>query len=75
MSHSCLNFIFLYRLLLHITFLLFLFQFNWKRWPKKTPKFGALPTFSMPKRSHDMVRPVACPLKSVVEDKPVTESL
>ncbi|CAH3044269.1 unnamed protein product [Pocillopora meandrina] len=35
---------------------------------KKTPKFGALPTFSMPKRSHDMVRPVACPLRSVVED-------
>ena len=41
---------------------------------KKTPKFGALPTFSMPKRSHDMVRPVACPLRSVVEDNPVTES-
>ena len=41
---------------------------------KKKPKFGALPTFSMPKRIHDMVRPVACPLRSVVEDKPVTES-
>ncbi|RMX42311.1 hypothetical protein pdam_00014673, partial [Pocillopora damicornis] len=50
-------------------------KFNWKRWQKKKrPKFGALPTFNMPKRSHDMVKPVAHPLRSVVQDKPVTES-
>ena len=56
-------------------FLLFLFQCNWKRWQKKKrPKFGALPTFNMSKRSHDMVKPVAHPLRSVVQDKPVTES-
>ena len=58
------------------TSLFFYFYFNSiGKDGQKTPKFGALPTFSMPKRTHDMVRPVACPLKSVVEDKPVTESL
>ena len=41
---------------------------------KTRPKFGALPTFNMPKRSHDTVKPVARPLRSVVQDKPVTES-
>ncbi|RMX58343.1 hypothetical protein pdam_00000113 [Pocillopora damicornis] len=52
----------------HFSFIFISIQLE--KMAKKTPKFGALPTFSMPKRSHDMVRPVACPLKSVVEDKP-----
>lgn len=48
--------------------------FQSEKMAKKRPKFGALPTFNMPKRSHDMVKPVAHPLRSVVQDKPVTES-
>ena len=73
MSHLCLNFTFLYRLL-QITFFYFYFSSIGKDGKKKRPKFGALPTFNMPKRSHDMVKPVAHPLRSVVQDKPVTES-
>ena len=74
MSHLCLNFTFLYRLL-QITFFYFYFSSIGKDGKKKKrPKFGALPTFNMPKRSHDMVKPVAHPLRSVVQDKPVTES-
>ena len=57
----------------HFSFIFISIQLE--KMAKKTPKFGALPTSSTPRRSHDMVRPVACPLKSVVEDKPVTESL
>ena len=41
---------------------------------KKKPKIGALPTLNMPKRSHDTTKPVARPLRSVVNDNPVTES-
>lgn len=41
---------------------------------KKKPKIGALPTLNMPKRSHDTTKPAARPLRSVVNDNPVTES-
>ena len=41
---------------------------------KNKPKFGALSTLNMPKRSHDTVKPIARPLRSVVHDKTVTES-
>jgi len=41
---------------------------------KKKPKIGALPMLNMPKRSHDVTKPDACPSRSVVNDNPVTES-
>ena len=41
---------------------------------KKKPKFGALPTLNLPKRSHDAKKPAARPSRSVVNDNPVTES-
>lgn len=41
---------------------------------KKKPKIGALPTLNMPKRSHDTTKPAARPLRSMVNDNPVTES-
>ena len=41
---------------------------------KKKPKFGALPTLNLPRRSHDSTKPAARPSRSVVNDDPVTES-
>ena len=41
---------------------------------KNKPKIGALPTLNTPKRIHDTTKPATRPSKSVVNDKPVTES-
>ena len=35
---------------------------------KKKPKFGALPTLNMPKKSHDSRKPVPRPSRSIVRD-------
>ena len=35
---------------------------------KKKPKFGALPTLNMPKKSHDSRKPVPRPPRSIVRD-------
>jgi len=41
---------------------------------KKKPKFGALPTLNMPKRSHDTVKPVARPPRSVVTENSTADT-
>lgn len=46
----------------------FLFVVETKKLTKKKPRFGALPTLNMPKKSHETAKPPPRPCRSVVKD-------
>ena len=62
-------------LIMVLKYLLFTFiSVHSEKMVKKKPKFGALPTLNLPKRSHDATKPAARPSRSVVNDDPLTQS-
>ena len=48
--------------------LLFSLLVQSEKMTKKKPKFGALPTLNMPKKSHDSRKPVPRPSRTIVRD-------